>query len=209
MFINNDFSEQQRIQTVGVLPTRRPAEYQQELKAYDPAMHGMTDFTSKFAITVAPDRQIDAALADMVRLSVRAMLVVRAESVIGLITSYDISRYLRVSGSCICWWSRAMNAEPKWCAASYPVRESSGSFTTPNFCRESPGIRFAERIIMEGDREGANGFLSGRLTVRFLRQPRRCNFTAPENRDRSLTSRSIMPGSLALPGSRPPTEILE
>ncbi len=90
MFINNDFSEQQRIQTVGVLPTRRPAEYQQELKAYDPAMHGMTDFTSKFAITVAPDRQIDAALADMVRLSVRAMLVVRAESVIGLITSYDI-----------------------------------------------------------------------------------------------------------------------
>jgi len=90
MFINNDFSEQQRIQTVGVLPTRRPAEHQQELKAYDPAMHAMTDFTSKFAITVAPDRQIDAALADMVRLSVRAMLVVRAESVIGLITSYDI-----------------------------------------------------------------------------------------------------------------------
>jgi len=50
----------------------------------------MTDFTSKFAITVAPDRQIDAALADMVKLSVRAMLVVRAESVVGLITSYDI-----------------------------------------------------------------------------------------------------------------------
>jgi CBS domain-containing protein len=50
----------------------------------------LTDFTSKFAITVAPDRQIDAALADMARLSVRAMLVVRADCVIGLITSYDI-----------------------------------------------------------------------------------------------------------------------
>jgi len=90
MFMNNDFSEQQKIQTVGVLPTRRPPEYQQELKANDPAMHAMTDFTSKFAITVAPDRQIDAALADMVKLGVRALLVVRAESVIGLITSYDI-----------------------------------------------------------------------------------------------------------------------
>jgi CBS domain-containing protein len=90
MFMNNDFSEQQKIQTVGVLPTRRPAEYYQALKPNDPAVHAMTDFTSKFAITVAPDRQIDAALADMARLSVRAMLVVRAESVIGLITSYDI-----------------------------------------------------------------------------------------------------------------------
>jgi len=90
MFMNNDFSEQQKIHTVGVLPTRRPAEYHPELRAMDPAVHAMTDFTAKFAITVAPDRQIDAALADMVRLSVRAMLVARGESVIGLITSYDI-----------------------------------------------------------------------------------------------------------------------
>lgn len=90
MFMNNDFSEQPKIHTVGVLPMRRPAESPQELKPTDPAVHAMTDFTAKFAITVAPDRQIDAALADMVRLSVRAMLVVRADGVIGLITSYDI-----------------------------------------------------------------------------------------------------------------------
>jgi CBS domain-containing protein len=90
MFMNNDFSEQPRTHTVGVLPTRRPAEYHQDLKSNDPAVHAMTDFTSKFAITVAPERQIDAALADMARLSVRAMLVVRAADVIGLITSYDI-----------------------------------------------------------------------------------------------------------------------
>src|SRR5258706_4566596 len=80
MFMNNDFSEQPKIHTVGVLPTRRPAEYYQELKPNDPAVHAMTDFTSKFAITVAPDRQISAALADMVRLTLRAMLVVRADS---------------------------------------------------------------------------------------------------------------------------------
>jgi CBS domain-containing protein len=89
MFMNNDFSEQPKIQTVGVLPMRRPAEYR-ELRSINPALHVMTDFTSKIAITVAPDRQIDAALTDMVRLSVRAMLVLRDDSVIGLITSYDI-----------------------------------------------------------------------------------------------------------------------
>ena len=87
--MNNDFSDGPKIHTAGVLPIRQPAE-QQELKPRDPALHAMTDFRSKIAITVAPDRQIDEALADMVRFSVRAMLVVRAESVIGLVTSYDI-----------------------------------------------------------------------------------------------------------------------
>jgi CBS domain-containing protein len=90
MFRNNDFSEQPTIHTVGVLPIRRPAEHTQELKSNDPAQHVMTDFTRTVAITVAPDRQIDAALSDMARLGVRAMLVMRGDSVIGLITSYDI-----------------------------------------------------------------------------------------------------------------------
>jgi len=89
MFMNNDFSEQPKIRTTGVLPMRRPAEYQ-ELRSNDSALHVMTDFTTKIAITVAPDRQIDAALTDMTRLSVRAMLVLRDDRVIGLITSYDI-----------------------------------------------------------------------------------------------------------------------
>jgi CBS domain-containing protein len=90
MFRNNDFSEQPTIHTVGVLPIRRPADHTQELKSNDPAQHAMTDFTRTVAITVAPDRQIDAALSDMARLGVRAMLVMRGDSVIGLITSYDI-----------------------------------------------------------------------------------------------------------------------
>jgi CBS domain-containing protein len=90
MFMNSDFSEQPRIHTAGVLPMRRPAQCEQEMRPNDPALHAMTDFTSKFAITVAADRRIDAALTDMARLGVRAMLVVRAGGVIGLITSYDI-----------------------------------------------------------------------------------------------------------------------
>jgi len=89
MFMNNDFSEQPRIHRAGVLPVRRPAEYQ-DLKSRDPALNVMTDFTVKMAVTVSPDRQIDAALSDMKRYGVRAMLVVPAESVLGLITSYDI-----------------------------------------------------------------------------------------------------------------------
>jgi CBS domain-containing protein len=90
MYMNNDFSEQPKIHAAGVLPTRRPAEYHETLRPNDSALRAMTDFTSKFAITVEPERQIDAALADMARLSVRAMLVVRGESVVGLVTSYDI-----------------------------------------------------------------------------------------------------------------------
>jgi CBS domain-containing protein len=90
MLMNNDFSEQPKICAVGVLPIRQPAEYPHELKSKDPALLAMTDFTRKIAITVAPDTPVDAALNDMVRLSVRSLLVVRAEGVIGLITSYDI-----------------------------------------------------------------------------------------------------------------------
>jgi CBS domain-containing protein len=90
MYTNNDFYEHPKVHTAGVLPVRRPAECYQELNLQDSALHAMTDFTSKIAITVAPERPIDAALADMIRLSVRALLVVRAKDVIGLITSYDI-----------------------------------------------------------------------------------------------------------------------
>jgi CBS domain-containing protein len=90
MYMNNDFSEQPKIHAVGVLPMRRRAEYHETLRPNDSALRAMTDFTSKFAITVEPERPIDAALADMARLSVRAMLVVRGESVVGLVTSYNI-----------------------------------------------------------------------------------------------------------------------
>ena len=87
--MNQDLSDGPKIHAAGVLPIRRPVEYQ-ELRLRDAAVHTMTDFQSRIAITVCPDWQIDEALADMVRLGVRAMLVVRAKSIIGLVTSYDI-----------------------------------------------------------------------------------------------------------------------
>jgi CBS domain-containing protein len=87
--MNNDVAEQPRIQASGVLPMRRPAEYP-DLRSKDPAIHAMTDFTHKFPISVAPERSIDEALADMMRFGVRSLLVISGDSVVGLITSYDI-----------------------------------------------------------------------------------------------------------------------
>jgi CBS domain-containing protein len=89
VYMSHDLSDGPKIHAAGVLPIRQPMEYQ-ELRLRDAAVHALTDFKSRIAITVGPDWQIDEALADMVRLGVRAMLVVRSGSVIGLVTSYDI-----------------------------------------------------------------------------------------------------------------------
>ncbi len=87
--MSRELSDGPKIHAAGVLPMRQPVEYQQ-LRPRDAALHAMTDFKSRIAISVGPEWQIDEALADMERLGVRAMLVVNAGSVIGLVTSYDI-----------------------------------------------------------------------------------------------------------------------
>jgi CBS domain-containing protein len=72
-----------------VLP-RRSVLDGQHLDPGDPAIHAITDFTRELPITVDEDRQIDAALEDMIHFGVRAMLVMRGPRIVGLITSYDI-----------------------------------------------------------------------------------------------------------------------
>jgi len=74
---------------IGVLPRRSPSD-EQFIEPDDPAILAVTDFRREHPATVDDDRQIDDALADMVRLGVRALLVVRDQRVVGLITSYDI-----------------------------------------------------------------------------------------------------------------------
>jgi hypothetical protein len=69
----------------------------------EPASVVMTDFMRDLPVTVAAERPIDDALRDMIVAGVRALLVVRAESVVGLITSYDIQgerplQFLAASG---------------------------------------------------------------------------------------------------------------
>jgi CBS domain-containing protein len=72
-----------------VLP-RRSILDGQELKMSDPAIYAVTDFTRDYPMTVDPERQIDDALSDMIRLGVRALLVARDQRLVGLVTSYDI-----------------------------------------------------------------------------------------------------------------------
>ncbi len=62
----------------------------QRLEPGDPAIYAITDFTRDYPMTVDAERQIDDALSDMIRLSVRALLVAKERRLVGLITSYDI-----------------------------------------------------------------------------------------------------------------------
>jgi CBS domain-containing protein len=72
-----------------VLPRRSILDGQQ-LKMSDPAVYAVTDFTRDYPMTVDPERQIDDALSDMIRLGVRALLVAKDQRLVGLVTSYDI-----------------------------------------------------------------------------------------------------------------------
>jgi CBS domain len=72
-----------------VLP-RRSILDGQRLKMSDPAVYAVTDFTRDYPMTVDPERQIDDALSDMIRLGVRALLVAKDQRMAGLVTSYDI-----------------------------------------------------------------------------------------------------------------------
>src|SRR5690242_5788877 len=56
----------------------------------DPAIRVVTDFAHHHPLTITEDRSIDDALREMACAGVRALMVVRQECVIGLISSYDI-----------------------------------------------------------------------------------------------------------------------
>jgi CBS domain-containing protein len=72
-----------------VLP-RRSFLDGQALEPSDPAIYAITDFKRDYPMTVDAGRQIDDALSDMIRLSVRALLVANEQRLVGLVTSYDI-----------------------------------------------------------------------------------------------------------------------
>jgi CBS domain-containing protein len=84
------------------LPTApSPARYRTDprrLRVNDPAVRAMTDFLRDPPLTAAEDCDLDSALDDMFRSGVRAFLVVREHTVVGLITAEDI-RAAR-SGTC-------------------------------------------------------------------------------------------------------------
>jgi CBS domain-containing protein len=60
------------------------------LKASDPAARALIDFVDEPPLTVVEDCALDEALDQMFRLGVRAFLVVRELTVVGLITAEDV-----------------------------------------------------------------------------------------------------------------------
>ena len=72
-----------------VLP-RRSILDGRPLERSDPAIYAITDLKRDYPMTVDAERQIDDALGDMIRLSVRALLVAKEQRLVGLVTSYDI-----------------------------------------------------------------------------------------------------------------------
>lgn len=75
--------------TAAPLCARGAREYP-TLSKTDPASRVMVDFCRECAVTVEPHQHLDAALKQMQRAGVRALLVVADGRVSGLITAYDI-----------------------------------------------------------------------------------------------------------------------
>ncbi len=68
----------------------RPTAALRAVTPTDAAVAVMTDFAHEHPITVTESRRIEDALEDMICFGVRALLVLREDTVSGLITSYDI-----------------------------------------------------------------------------------------------------------------------
>lgn len=56
-----------------------------------PALDVMTDLATEAAHVVAPERQVDDALRDMIAFGVRLLFVTQQQAVLGVVTSYDIT----------------------------------------------------------------------------------------------------------------------
>lgn len=77
--------------TIGPTPLVRPATRQQpKLAEHAPATSVMVDFAVTPALTIAPERGVDAALEQMRIGGVRSLLVMVEDHVVGLITADDI-----------------------------------------------------------------------------------------------------------------------
>jgi CBS domain-containing protein len=73
-----------------IAPAPRHRTKSRRLRAGDPAVRAMTDFWRDPPLTTSGDCDLDTAMDDMFRLGVRAFLVVRDFTVVGLVTAEDI-----------------------------------------------------------------------------------------------------------------------
>lgn len=103
MFHNYDTLQQEAL-GFGVTYSRPPQRLPERVRADDPAVYVMTDFSKVAAITMGPCASIDAANERMIASGVRMLLVTdQYNAIIGVLTSTDIQgerpmRYLQQIG---------------------------------------------------------------------------------------------------------------
>jgi CBS domain-containing protein len=156
------------------------------LEPSDSALFGLTDFRREYLITVEADSTIDAALDDMNRLGVHALLVTRQEvesieqQVVGLITYYDIerSRPHRLSQAAVAVEPRAIcvsDVMTPWNELPLVRYESLQSLTTSEAYEMFQGTGLSHLLVIETDHTGsalARGLLSRASLAKRLSHPR-------------------------------------
>jgi CBS domain-containing protein len=80
-------------------PATRHRTKSLRLRANDPAVRAMTDFFRDPPLTTPEECDLDTAMDEMFRLGVRAFLVVRDQTVVGLITADDIRQARRTGAT--------------------------------------------------------------------------------------------------------------
>jgi CBS domain-containing protein len=173
-----------QVRSAASLIERTAANNDVYLESSDSAFSGLTDFRREYLITVEADSSIDAALDDMNRLGVHALLVTRQEvesmeqQVVGLITYYDIerSRPHRLSGEAA--------AEPRaicvsdvmtpWNELPLVRYESLQSLTAFEVYEMFQGTGLTHLLVIETDHDGsvlARGLLSRATLAKRLSRP--------------------------------------
>src|SRR5258708_18111009 len=159
----------------GVLTGRSMARGQ-ELRSSDPAVLAVTDFTREHPVTIDPERQIDDALDDMMRMGVRALLVVRDQRIVGLITSYDIQgerplQFLQSSTYSLHRDIRVAHIMTPWHVLTAINWETLQTMRAGDLLQVLDHAGLTHIIVVEADRAGASCMVRALVSrARLVRQ---------------------------------------
>jgi CBS domain-containing protein len=159
----------------GVLPLMSIADGQR-LSSTDPAILAVTDFTREHPMTIDPERQIDDALDDMIRMGVRALLAVNDQRIVGLITSYDIQgerplQFLQSSTYSHHRDIRVAHIMTPWHALTAINWETLQTMRAGDLLQLLEHAGLTHIIVMEADRAGASCVVRALVSrARLIRQ---------------------------------------
>ena len=146
------------------------------MRSSDPAILAVTDFTREHPVTIDPERQIDDALDDMIRMGVRALLVVKDQRILGLITSYDIQgerpmQFLQTSTYTQHRDIRVSHIMTPWQALTAINWETLQSMRAGDLLQVLEHAGLTHIIVVEADRAGASCVVRALVSrARLIRQ---------------------------------------